>query len=718
MSIPYSTKVNEQNAVPVINELHTIGILGTATYASGLIRLIQVPQGPAPAVIIPGYVEILTGTPTGVQFLVNYTTGVVTFDPSQNGNPVLVSMYQGLGSEIAAEDVNEIQAPVSAIAQQSIVYNWPLAPTVSYALAPNIVSNTNISPTAAISLSKLQLLTPSTVTVTTAGGVLTSSSVSTTTLSYLDATSSIQTQLNNKQAVGNYITALTGDVTATGPGSVAATVISVGGSSASSVNSATLAANAATDLNNPLTIVKRDASGGFSAGSVTHKNQGAVILEDTEVSPKSVSIEAPSTIVTSYTLKMPTQQGGASTVLTNDGFGNLSWSAGGGSGSPGSPTGSLQYNNSGGFGGTTNITTDGASSIIFTSPNFAEIRFLDTIHGFVGADSTGNIVEMFGPSEIDLITANSGVRIVDNGTNAQITTNPSGVPDRSAILDLSVMSASQYLGFLPPLTTTPQRDSIGTAAHGTVTVVNFAALAGATYTINATGITYGAQRAFLNYTVFNYTALAGASISFNTTGVGGGTYTFTEGIDWFNTTSNNVTAQNIVTAINAVGPWNAYITAGYASTNHFIITAVTPGTAGNSIIGTTSDNTNLPIDQGTSPQNFVGGANSGTGTVYTLTEGVDWFANTDNPTTALSLGNAINVLPVVNAGVVSNVITVAGLKVIGSNAITQATSDNTNLHISGTNFTGEIDPTPGLICYNKDDNQWEGWNGTNWAILG
>lgn len=42
---------------------------------------------------------------------------------------------------------------------------------------------------------------------------------------YLDGvTSAIQTQLNGKQATGNYITALTGDVTASGPGSVAATL--------------------------------------------------------------------------------------------------------------------------------------------------------------------------------------------------------------------------------------------------------------------------------------------------------------------------------------------------------------------------------------------------------------------------------------------------------------------------------------------------------------
>lgn len=49
--------------------------------------------------------------------------------------------------------------------------------------------------------------------------------VTPTELDYLSGvTSSIQTQLNAKQATGNYITALTGEVTAAGPGSVAATV--------------------------------------------------------------------------------------------------------------------------------------------------------------------------------------------------------------------------------------------------------------------------------------------------------------------------------------------------------------------------------------------------------------------------------------------------------------------------------------------------------------
>lgn len=56
------------------------------------------------------------------------------------------------------------------------------------------------------------------------GHLLSETSVTLTELQYLDATSSIQTQIDSKQASGNYITALTGEVTASGPGSVAATI--------------------------------------------------------------------------------------------------------------------------------------------------------------------------------------------------------------------------------------------------------------------------------------------------------------------------------------------------------------------------------------------------------------------------------------------------------------------------------------------------------------
>ncbi|WP_374028910.1 beta strand repeat-containing protein [Bdellovibrio bacteriovorus] len=117
------------------------------------------------------------------------------------------------------------------------------------------------------------------------------------------------------------ITALTGDVSASGSGSVTATVNSVGGSSAANVHNAELLANAATNNNTASTIVKRDASGNFSAGTITTK--GAVF---TDTGSNTVTLSAPTTVTTSYVLKLPTATASVNgQVLSSDTSGNLSW---------------------------------------------------------------------------------------------------------------------------------------------------------------------------------------------------------------------------------------------------------------------------------------------------------------------------------------------------------------------------------------------------------
>lgn len=71
-------------------------------------------------------------------------------------------------------------------------------------------------------------LTASRAVVTDGSGLLSASSVTATELGYVSGvTSSIQTQLDGKQASGSYITALTGDATASGPGSAAVTLATV-----------------------------------------------------------------------------------------------------------------------------------------------------------------------------------------------------------------------------------------------------------------------------------------------------------------------------------------------------------------------------------------------------------------------------------------------------------------------------------------------------------
>lgn len=119
-------------------------------------------------------------------------------------------------------------------------------------------------------------LTNNRVIVSTAGALV-ESAVTSTELGYLTGvTSGLQAQLNGKQASGNYITALTGDVSAAGPGSAAATVASVGGQTAANVAAGAVLANASTALNTASAIIRRGASGEFSAAGIVATASGNV----------------------------------------------------------------------------------------------------------------------------------------------------------------------------------------------------------------------------------------------------------------------------------------------------------------------------------------------------------------------------------------------------------------------------------------------------------
>jgi len=123
--------------------------------------------------------------------------------------------------------------------------------------------------------------------------------------SILQAFGKVQGQINNTDLTA--ITALTGDVSATGPGSVSSTVNSVGGSSAANIHSAELAANAATNLNTASTIVKRDASGNFSAGTITASLNG---------NATNITATSNSTLTTLSSLILPTSQLSGTISLT------------------------------------------------------------------------------------------------------------------------------------------------------------------------------------------------------------------------------------------------------------------------------------------------------------------------------------------------------------------------------------------------------------------
>ena len=116
---------------------------------------------------------------------------------------------------------------------------------------------------------------------------------------------------------GAGISSLTGDVTATGPGAAASTIVSVGGSTAAAVGTATVLANAATALNTASTIVKRDGSGNFAANVVTGNgltlNNGGSLLNI--VNP----------IGGAWTMTLPATAGSGGQVMQTNGAGLMSW---------------------------------------------------------------------------------------------------------------------------------------------------------------------------------------------------------------------------------------------------------------------------------------------------------------------------------------------------------------------------------------------------------
>lgn len=101
--------------------------------------------------------------------------------------------------------------------------------------------NADIDAAAGIALTKLAATTASRALVSDGSGFVTPATTTATEIGYVNGvTSAIQTQLDGKQATGNYVTALTGDVTASGPGSVAATIANNAVSNAKLAQMATL----------------------------------------------------------------------------------------------------------------------------------------------------------------------------------------------------------------------------------------------------------------------------------------------------------------------------------------------------------------------------------------------------------------------------------------------------------------------------------------------
>jgi hypothetical protein len=147
-----------------------------------------------------------------------------------------------------------------------------------------------------------------------------------TELSFVKGVSSaIQTQLNGKQATGNYITALTGEVTATGGGSVAATIAN---SAVTNAKLANMAANTIKGNNTGLSAAPLDLTvaqttamlNAFVGDSGSGGTKGLVPAPAIGDSTKYLKGDGTWATVSS----LPSQTGNADKVLATDGT-STSW---------------------------------------------------------------------------------------------------------------------------------------------------------------------------------------------------------------------------------------------------------------------------------------------------------------------------------------------------------------------------------------------------------
>lgn len=120
------------------------------------------------------------------------------------------------------------------------------------------------------------------------------------------------------------IDGLIGDVLATGPGTVPATVAFVGGISASNIALGVNAANNATSTNTPNRIVIRDASGNFSAGTIT-----ANLTGNASGTASNITATSNSTLTSLPSLVLPTSQLSGTISLTSQVSGILPIANGG-----------------------------------------------------------------------------------------------------------------------------------------------------------------------------------------------------------------------------------------------------------------------------------------------------------------------------------------------------------------------------------------------------
>jgi hypothetical protein len=156
----------------------------------------------------------------GAITLSGLSTGLVHSDSAgELSSSLLVNDDVSASAAIEYSKLDLVDSIVNADINSSAAIDYS-----KLALTGSIV-DADVNASAAIATSKLAPLSTSRAAVTDGSGFLAAATTTATEIGYVNGvTSAIQTQLNGKQATGNYITSLTTDVVASGAGAAAATI--------------------------------------------------------------------------------------------------------------------------------------------------------------------------------------------------------------------------------------------------------------------------------------------------------------------------------------------------------------------------------------------------------------------------------------------------------------------------------------------------------------
>lgn len=152
----------------------------------------------------------------------------------------------------------------------------------------------------------------------------------------------------------------------------------------------------------------------FANGTAILNQNPLVLFELTANGSESVTLLAPPSITTSYTLTFPADDGAASQVLTTDGSGNLSWTTpSGGGGTPAGSNTEVQFNNSGSFGSSSNFTYNGSTLAVTSTGSAVNALTSSTtdeqyaLHGNATGSTSNQTVGVWGNASTDA-SANTG----------------------------------------------------------------------------------------------------------------------------------------------------------------------------------------------------------------------------------------------------------------------------------------------------------------------